>query len=81
MRKKSGFGEERTDEVKSRARVTANVANNKVDAVRGATNVSVQRARPDLSVGGELVSGLRAHEAVSMFIECRITRSHSRPQW
>ena len=48
----------RTDEVKALAAWGTHVSDDEVDAIVGATEHRVQGARPDLSVGGELVGFL-----------------------
>jgi hypothetical protein len=43
------------DEIETRATVASNVSNYEIDAIVVAANLSVERTRPDLGIGRELV--------------------------
>lgn len=55
------------DEVQALARVGTNICDNEIYIVRHAADLSVQRARPDLRVGRELVGDL-GHGATLVYI-------------
>lgn len=57
------FSVRRTDEVKTRPRVVANVGDDKVVVAGGAADVRVQRTRPELPIRGQLEFGLQQSSA------------------